>query len=298
MAADEAGAADGTISWRALRGEAEARLAAALVEAASQEARWLVEEASGFEGAEHHLRLDDPATERGVARFDAMLARRESGEPLAYVLGRWPFRTLDLAVDRRVLIPRPETEEVAGHALAELDRLGPQGTTAVDLGTGSGAIALSLAAERNGVDVWATDRSADALAVARANLAGIGMFAAPRVRLVEGDWFDALPADLMGRVGVVVSNPPYVAPTDPLPTAVADWEPAMALVPGATGLEAIDHIITEAPRWLATHGSLVVEIGATQGDEVRALASAAGFTHVEVRPDLAGHDRALVARLA
>src|SRR5690606_38267662 len=148
------------------------------------------------------------ATVRGAIHLDAMLARRERGEPLQYVMGRWGFRSLDLLVDDRVLIPRPETEVLAGLALDEVRRLGAP--IAVDLGTGSGAIALSLAAEQPGLEVWGTDASEDALAVARANLAGLGR-AATRVRLVAGDWFAALPAELAGRIGVVVSNPPYVA---------------------------------------------------------------------------------------
>jgi len=143
--------------------------------------------------------------------------------------------------------------------------------------------------------VWGTDVSADALAVARANLAGLGRRAAA-VRLVEGDWFEALPRDLRGRVDVVVSNPPYVAATDSLPAEVADWEPASALVPGPTGLEAVAHIVDGAPAWLAPGGVLVVEIGEAQGWAVADLARAAGFVDVAVHPDLAGRDRALVAR--
>src|SRR5438105_5970876 len=143
-----------------------------------------------------------------------MVARRAAGEPLQYVLGRWAFRTLDLMVDRRVLIPRPETEQVVEVALAEARRL--HARIAADLGTGSGAIALSLAAELPGVDVWATDVSADALAVARANLAGIGTFAAARVRIQEGDWFGALPPELRGRLDIVVSNPPYIGDDESL----------------------------------------------------------------------------------
>jgi len=224
-----------------------------------------------------------------------MVRRRAGGEPLQYVLGRWGFRTLDLLVDRRVLIPRPETEIVAGvavDALAALDRPG----VAVDLGTGSGAIALSLAAERwPHVEVWATDASPDALAVARANLAGLGRRAGV-VRLVEGDWYAALPGDLQGRVDVVVSNPPYVAASEVLPSDVRDWEPESALVAGTDGLDDIRRIVADAPGWLTDAGVLVVEIGETQGPTVVALAEAAGFAKAEIQPDLAGRDRVLVAR--
>ena len=169
---------EGTVAWRTLLAEAERRLADAGVEMAAGDARRIVEEPSGHEGAELVLGLDEPATERGVAAFDHMVERRAAGEPLQYVLGGWAFRSLDLFVDRRVLIPRPETESVVERALVVIDELATRRpsapVTVVDLGTGSGAIALSIAFERAGTTVWATDRSPEALAVARANLAGIG----------------------------------------------------------------------------------------------------------------------------
>ncbi len=259
--------------------------------------RRIGEQASGWAGAEWYAHQDDPATMLGVETFTAMVARRLGGEPLQYVLGGWGFRTLDLLVDRRVLIPRPETEQVVEAALAvldELDELG--GMRAADLGTGSGAIALALAAERPDVAVWATDVSPGALDVARANLAGAGR-AGARVRLAQGSWYEALPGELRGRLDLVVANPPYVASTDALPPEVADWEPAAALVAGPTGLEAIERIVAGAPRWLRRPGALVLEIGETQGDAVLARAGAASFTGAEIRPDLAGRPRILVARL-
>ncbi len=287
----------GTISWRQLLGEAGHRLGGPGSPSLSPavDARRIVEEASGWEGSELQRRLDAPATERGVARFDHMLGRRLAGEPLQYVLGRWGFRTLDLAVDSRALIPRPETERVVEEALRELDRSGKRTARVVDLGTGSGAIALSVAAEREGVEVWATDVSTDALALARANLAGLAGRSATRVRLAEGDWFAALPPALAGTVDLVVANPPYVAAGEPLPAEVADWEPTRALVAGPTGLEAIAVIVTESPRWLAAGGAVVVEIGDTQAAAAAGLARAAGLSAVEVRPDLARRPRILVA---
>jgi release factor glutamine methyltransferase len=262
---------------------------------ADQEVRWLVEAATGRPPAEQVTVLDVPVDPRQAESFEDMVLRRERGEPLQYVIGSWGFRTLDLLVDRRVLIPRPETEVVAGLAIDALDGR-PGVPRAVDLGTGSGAIALSLAAERwPAVEVWATDASADALAVARANLAGLGRRAAV-VRLVEGDWFDALPADLRGSVDLVVSNPPYVGAGEELPPDVAAWEPEAALLAGPTGLEHIGRIVAEAPHWLVGDGRLVLEIGEEQGDAVADLARAAGFTDVAVHPDLAGRPRAVVAR--
>ncbi len=291
---------DGTISWRELLAEAAEALATAGMANGPTEARWMVEEATGLDGADLVLGLDDLATVRGVAHLDAMVARRVAGAPIQYVLGHWPFRTLDLLVDRRVLIPRPETEQVAGVALAELDRVllhRPAGhrPTVVDLGTGSGAIALAIAAERKGVDVWAIDRSADALAVARANLAALGM-AGTNVRLAEGSWFDPLDRSLHGQLDLIVSNPPYIAAHEVLDASVVDWEPREALVPGERGLEAYEVIVEEAASWLAPSGVLVLEIGSTQHEAVPALAAAAGLVDVRVEPDLAGLPRTVVAR--
>jgi release factor glutamine methyltransferase len=280
-------------TWRQLVAEGVDRLRSAGVDAPEQELRWVVERASGLSPSEQTAAFDDPVNERHVQLVDSMVTRRVGGEPLQYVLGSWSFRTLDLLVDRRVLIPRPETEVVAGLAI---DALASPGL-AVDLGTGSGAIALAMAAERwPDVEVWATDASPDALAVARANLAGLGRRASA-VRLVEGDWYAALPSELRGRVDVIASNPPYVAEDDPLPPEVADWEPRRALVPGPTGLEAIQQIVGGAPEWLTPGGTLVVEIGETQGSAVMSAATSAGLADARVEPDLAGRPRALVARL-
>lgn len=284
-------------TWRSALAGAAARLAAAGVAGAQAEARRLVERASGLDGPELVLAVDEPVSRRAAAHLDDMLERRQRGEPLQYVVGCWGFRSLDLYVDRRVLIPRPETEQVTEAAIAELRRVGAdeRAVTAVDLGTGSGAIALSVATEVVRATVWATDRSADALAVARANCAGLGRPGA-RVRLAQGDWYAALPQELSGRVDLIVSNPPYVAAGDELPEEVAAWEPAGALVAGPEGTEAITEIVTGAPGWLAPRGSLVVELAPHQAPAVTALARDAGFAEVSVRPDLAGRLRALVAR--
>lgn len=281
--------------WRELRHESLERLRAGSGGDAEQELRWIVEQACGRAAPEQMSTLDEPVTEREVGAVHRMVERRVSGEPLQYVLGRWGFRTLDLLVDARVLIPRPETEDVAGLAIDEVRRLERPAVVA-DLGTGSGAIALSVAAECwPDVEVWATDASADALAVASANLAGLGRRAAV-VRLVEGDWFAALGPGLRGRVDVVISNPPYVPASAELPAAVRDWEPTDALVPGPSGLEAIERIVGEAPEWLGAGALLVVEIGEEQGPASQRLAAAAGLTQIEVHLDLAGRPRALTAR--
>ena len=282
---------DGTVTWRELFVETAAKLGS------EAEARWLCQEASGLEGVEWALGLDSRATERGVARLDSMVARRAAGEPLQYVLGRWGFRGLDLLVDRRVLIPRPETEQLVEIALCLARAMTPPLVIA-DLGTGSGAIALALASELplGQATVWAGEESERALAVARANLAGIGR-AAVHVRIVAGSWYGALPPELAGGVDLVVSNPPYIATDDPaVERAVRQWEPAEALFAGDDGLDAVRAIVEGAERWLRTGGALVCEIGAEQGDAVAALAARSGLREVRVEPDDAGRARFVVAR--
>jgi release factor glutamine methyltransferase len=286
--------------WRDVVRECEAQLAQAGFDSAAVDVRRIVEEASGQTGAEYHLALDEPATRLGAAAAQRMVRRRCTGEPLQYVLGGWGFRQLDLMIDRRVLIPRPETEIVVDHALAAIDdRMESRDGSVVvaDLGTGSGAIALSIAVERSGVDIWATDRSSDALAVARANLAGVGRRAAS-VRLAQGDWFAALPVELAGTIDVVVSNPPYVAETDDLPVEVADWEPVDALVAGPLGSEAVENLLNAAPAWLADGGAIVVEISPIIEQAAVDHAVEAGLEDVTVRPDHLGRPRVLLARRA
>lgn len=291
-----------TVPWRALLAESRDRLAAAGLDAPDHDARRILEEASGLVGAELVVGLDDPATVGGVRRIDAMVARRAAGEPLQYVLGSWGFRSLDLMVDRRALIPRPETEVVVGLALDELARRRAEGhrgsggeLVAVDVGVGTGAIALSLVVEQPRCSVVGVELAEDALDVARANLAGIGR-AATRVRLVRGDRFEGVPAELAGQVDLVVSNPPYLAEAEPIDPAVADWEPRGALVAGPLGTEVLDALVDEARAWLAPGGSLVLELAPAQAPALADRARSLGYVDVAVHPDLAGLDRALVAR--
>jgi release factor glutamine methyltransferase len=282
---------DEHLTWRRLWSETADLLGDA------NEARWLCQEAGGFDSIEWATSLDDPVTERAVARVDSMTARRRSGEPLQYVLGSWAFRTVELMVDRRVLIPRPETELLAGHAIEHAKERSPR-RVVVDLGTGSGAIALACAAELSieGTTVWGTDVSEEALAVARANAAGLGR-AAANVRLAAGPWFEALPPDLRGEIDVVVSNPPYIAEgDDEVAAEVLEWEPRGALFSGHDGLADIRHLIDHARSWLRPGGVLLLEIGYRQGDEVRRLLADAGYGDIEIRQDLAGRDRIAYAR--
>jgi release factor glutamine methyltransferase len=272
-------------------------------------ARWLCETASGADGDEFTAALDEVPTERMVAHLDAMVARYRSGEPLAYVMGRWSFRTLDLMVDRRVLIPRPETELLAERAIAAAREFAPR--VVVDLGTGSGAIGLSMAAELpiDGTEVWLTDASLDALDVARANVSAVGRGGA-NVRIAHGSWFDALPDELRGRVNVIAANPPYIALDDPeVDDSVRDWEPGSALFADDDGLADIAIIVNGAREWLAPGGHLFVEIGHRQGDAVLAIARSADFgdrgperdgsgeSFIEIVPDLARRPRFLHTHL-
>lgn len=288
---------DGTVRWGALLKETEA-----LLERSGHsdnpriEAKWILEEASGAEGADFAAAMDGLATVRGVAQLDSMVERRTAGEPIQYVLGRWAFRTLDLMIDGRVLIPRPETEMVAGLALDELDRLRPDGGgTVLDLGTGSGAIGLAVAAERATVSrVLLTDASEEALVVARANLSGLGL-AGRTVEIAHGSWFDAVPEEYLGECDVVVSNPPYIPTTEPLPASVEEWEPSSALLSGSDGMDDLRLILEQAPRWLRPGGALVLEMGSEQVVEVSSMAEALGLG-VTTYADHAGLDRAVVAR--
>ncbi len=278
-----------TVPWSKLHAETVERLEAMGVVNAAAEARWIVERAAG-----DPLRVaaDRPSTVRSHHHWRVMVERREKGEPLQYVLERWSFRRLELFVDRRVLIPRPETEVLVEIVLEEHTRVGGP---VVDLGTGSGAIALSVIVERPGTEVWGVERSPGALAVARANCTGIGRRAAS-VRLVEGSWFDPLPDELRGGVGVIASNPPYVADGDVLPADVADWEPQEALRAGEDGLDDIRAIVAGAVAWLVPGGALVVEHAPEQAAAARLLALEAGYDRVRTGVDLTGRDRFLVAR--
>ena len=277
----------------------------------TREATWIVEHAAlGGTGG------DDLEVRQAAM---AMADRRAAGEPLQYVLGSWAFRSLELAVDRRVLIPRPETEQVVEEALAELDRIasaragaaedGDRSLRCVDLGTGSGAIALSLAVEGGSrgmpLEVWATDVSAGALTVARANrdtLAASDPVAAGRVRFAEGSWFDALPDALARRVDLVVSNPPYVSMGEyhDLDPTVRDFEPRAALVAprgacGVAGMADVEAVVTGATAWLRPGGALIVEVATSQADAVVEVARRAGYSGVGNSRDLAGRLRMLVA---
>jgi release factor glutamine methyltransferase len=226
----------------------------------------------------------DPVPAGFEDRFAAALTRREAYEPVAYITGVREFWTRDFEVNRNVLIPRPETELIV-EAVIELDHKRPR---ILDVGTGSGCLAVTLAAELPDAQVVATDVSADALAVARRNAERHGVSA--RVTFVLTNLLDGLP----GAFDVIVSNPPYVARASELPPDVIQYEPHTALYGGEDGLEAICVLISEARAHLAAGGLFVVEFGFGQADQVRALAESAGWKHIEIRKDLQGIERTAV----
>jgi release factor glutamine methyltransferase len=219
-------------------------------------------------------------------RYRALLMRRADGEPLAYLTGVREFWSLPLSVTPEVLIPRPETELAVERCLALHDA---SAAAVADLGTGSGAIALALAVERPQWRIAATDSAANALHIARANAERLG---ARNVDFFQGDWLAALPGR---QFELIVSNPPYVAAHDPALAALR-YEPAVALTPGVTGLEALAAIIVQAPAHLPAGGWLVLEHGAGHAAEVTRLLVGAGFTRVRCHPDLAGRDRVTEAQ--
>jgi release factor glutamine methyltransferase len=263
----------------------------------AREARWVLDEVAPARGR--------PVSAEQEGRARELAKRRKAGEPLQYVLGHWPFRHLDLLVDRRALIPRPETEWVTDVALAELDRLVALGAppTVVDLGTGTGAIALAVATERAGygVKVTGTDVDPEALALAAENRSRIAPEAAVSWRV--GSWWEALEPSVRGTLRLVVANPPYVAPLEweVLDPVVRDHEPYGALVAGpgsdgTPGFAAIEAILSGAPQWLARPGTAVIEIAPSQQTSAEWAAGRCGAAEARVLTDLAGRPRALVAR--
>ena len=289
---------------------------------APHEARFIVDEVLGLGLALGH---PDPPTgpleEAAVAAARAMAARRASGEPLQYIFGHWPFRTLDLMVDDRVLIPRPETEQVVEVALGEALRLAEgraswrglterrAGLFVIDVGTGSGAIALALATELRAGQVGAvgaTDASTDALVVATSNLEALRASrrgTLPPVSFYEGSWLEPLPDAWRGRIDLVVSNPPYVSEDEwTVLSPEVRREPRRALVAGSgrdgtPGLAGVEAVLAQARDWLRRPGVVVVELAPHQADAASELARQLGYAGVRVEPDLAGRRRALVARV-
>ena len=252
------------------------------------DAELLIGHALGLPRIELYTNFDRPLDERELAACRALLERRGRREPVAYILGRWGFHGLDLTVDGRVLVPRPETEVLVERCLALLD--GRDAPRVVDVGTGSGAIALAIKAARPDAAVTAADVSPDALAVARANAEALGL----GIELVEAD----LLAGVDGRFALVASNPPYIGEAEVagLEPEVAEYEPRLATVAGPAGTEVLERLAAAASGALEPGGWLVVECGAGQAEAVRGMLAAAGAVETFAEPDLAGIDRVVGGR--
>lgn len=218
--------------------------------------------------------------------FAALVDRRAAHEPIAYITGRRAFWTIELCVGPGVLIPRPESETLIEAAIAHFGKVGPQ--RVLDLGTGPGTLLLAALAEWPTASGLGVDASPGALIYARANAAALGMAARAAFRL--GDWG----AGISERFDLILANPPYVAPGDPLPRDVADYEPAIALWAADDGLAAYRALVPQVPGLLASGGAAALEIGAGQAAAVAAIVEAAGLK-AAIAHDLAGHARAIIA---
>jgi release factor glutamine methyltransferase len=255
-----------------------ATLAAAGVDTPRLDAELLLAEALGVDRT--RLFVDAPAVDpANLARYEQLIERRVAREPVAYILGRRDFRRLTLAIDRRVLIPRPETE-----LLVEVGLSLPTGVRVADVGTGSGAVALALKDERPDLDVVGIDLNKGAVAVARDNASRLGLAAS----FVVGDLLDGL----AGRFDAVLANLPYVADGTELAPEISEWEPASALFAGADGLDVIRRLVSQ----VAGVSVVALEIGFDQADAVASLVRDAGFASVQRLRDLAGHERVVVGR--
>lgn len=262
----------------ALRGNAESY--------ERQENSWLLEHILNFSGLELKFREQQELTAEQEQQYLAGLARIEAGEPLAYVLGSQPFWTLDLKVTPDTLVPRPDTEILVETVLA-LDL--PQSANVVDLGTGTGAIALSLASERPNWSVTATDIYLPTLAVAQENADRHGL---QQVKFACGAWYAALPAQ---KFDLIVSNPPYIDAEDEHMQNLAS-EPERALVAAKQGLADIEIIIQQGKDWLKPHGWMALEHGYDQADAVQAIFAQAGYQQIRTVKDYGGNDRVTLAQ--
>lgn len=263
------------------------------VESPRLNAELLLGHALGRGRMDLYLEFERPLTEAELALVRPLVRRRGQREPLQYIVGEVEFAGVHLKVDRRALIPRPETELLVELVLAWLAARSPVDRI-LDLGTGSGAIALALARALPAVEVVGVDSSAEALALATENVERNGLQA--RVTLRLSNWCQSIPP---GAFGVIVANPPYLSAAERLaaPPEVRDHEPESALTADRDGLGDLDTLIREAPRFLCSGGLLALETGAGQHSRLGAAIQAAGFSQLEVKCDLAGRDRFILAVL-
>lgn len=256
------------------------------VESPRLNAELLVGHSLGLKRMQLYLQFERPLAEAELVKIRPLVKRRSEREPLQYIVGSTEFAGVTLKVDRRALIPRPETELIV--ELAK-ELCTPPPATILDLGTGSGALALALAKQFAEAKVTAVDLSREALALAAENAAALDL--AARVNFIESDWFSAVPTE--ARFDLIVANPPYLSDAEVAQTApeVRGFEPHGALSSGATGLEALDRIIGAAKARLAPGGRLICETGIAQHAALVERLQAAGYARCESRKDLTGRDR-------
>lgn len=272
---------------------ATADLEASGISGARNEAEILVGHFLKLRRSDLYAGLDRPVTISQATELDKMVASRCSGRPLQYITGVQAFRKLALKVGRGVLVPRPETEMLVERCLELLE--GVEAPKVVDIGTGSGAIALSLATERPDCHVWATEISEDALTWAERNLEQTGL---TNVELLFGDLFEPLPEPEKGQFNLIVSNPPYLSQDEfsRAPVEVRDHEPEMALLSGDKGMATCIHIIREAHEWLTPGGRLVLETAGTEQWKDLKIFLARRYDEVTITNDLAGRPRFVEGR--
>jgi len=260
------------------------------IESARLNAEQLIGHALGLKRMQLYLQFERPLGESDLEKIRPLVKRRGAREPLQHIIGETEFLDLKLKVDKRALIPRPETEH-----LIELvtPRLAVAPANILDLGTGSGAIALALARIYPQAAVTAVDKSPEALALARENAAASGL--ASRIRFMQADWLSGLAAG--EQFQLIVANPPYLSDeeTHAAEPEVKDFEPKMALSAGPNGAAALEHIIAAAKPHLAPGGLLACETGIAQHAQLQELAAATGYVRIESLPDLTGRDRYLLA---
>jgi len=263
------------------------------IESPRLNAELLIGHALGLKRMQLYLQFERPLTEAELEKIRPLVRRRALHEPLQYVLGETEFCGLKLKVDRRALIPRPETELLVENVVKEV---APRaGLRIADLGTGTGAIALALAHQLADSTVVAIERSAEAAALAAENIAASEL--SGRVSLRTASWFDGFGPD--ERFDVIVSNPPYLTPTETAETSleVRNFEPHAALTAADDGLADLNLIVAQSPRYLNPGGMLALETGIAHHERLRAAATTAGFTRFESRQDLTGRDRFVLAWL-
>ncbi len=256
------------------------------LEQARLNAELLFAQALGCRRLDLYLQFERPLPEETLERLRVLVARRAKREPLQYIAGEAEFMDLKLRVDRRALIPRPETEELLEGVFARVGEGAP--ARVLDLGTGTGAIALALAQKYPGAAVTAVEASGEALSLARENAQRTGL--GERVRFLGGAWFEPVAGEVFD---LIVSNPPYLTPEEVAQAQpeVRDWEPLGALVSGPEGLDDLFRIMDAAPEYLRAGGLLALETGIGHAGALSARAQAAGFARYEAAPDLSGRQR-------